>query len=910
MRYFLKYSECSVRGMVIKFIVSGILIFTIMKGENVMTAEVEKSPKLSETSLNGRMGVVKYRLDNGLTVLLEENHSAPVVAVNVWVKVGSACEEEGEYGLAHVHEHMVFKGTEKRGVGEIARVIEGDGGDINAYTSFDETVYYVVIASRFLDTALDVLSDSMENSKFDPNELNKELEVVLEEIRRGEDTPSRKLSERLFSEAYTVHPYGRPVIGSNQSVRSFTRDRVVTFYRKWYSPSNMVLVLVGDFDARKVIPKIQETFGAIKASPIPRCRVPEEPAQKEIKSFVFDKNIQEGYFSLAFHTPSVEHEDAPVLDVISNILGGGESSRFYRGVKEEKGLVSNIYAYSFTPKYSGLFNVGGTLDPDKARDALSEVIKETYRLKYGPVSFEELSRAKVNIESDSIYAKETMQGQAQKLGYYEVEAGDYSLETDYLQKISQVTQEDIIRVARRYFNNTNLTAGFLMPTGNVTINDNEIAEIADFSGKAIEKELSQLSFEGDSNVKKLVLDNGITLLIKENHSVPLFAARAAFLGGVRFEDKGSNGVFNFISDMLTRGTSERSAEDIAREIESIAGSVKGFSGRNSFGVTVEALSRNFDQAMDILADVILHPSFIPEEIERARRDILSDINREGDNPLRVTINLFLTTLYREHPYGLNVLGTKETVTKITRDDLTRFYKKYAHPENLVIALVGDVNEKDVLRTIEKYFGSLKKGGFLAPKVKAEPAPDKIRTDELKQKDKAQTHIIIGFQAPTLRDPDQYPFEVLNAILAGQGGRLFTELRDKRSLAYSVTSFLNFGLEPGFFGVYIGSSPEKESQAIQGIKEQLAILLKDGITDDELKRAKNYLVGNFEIGLQQSSSQAAKIAFDELYGIGWEEYIRYPEEIYSVTKEDVMRVARKYIDLDKYTLVVVTPEGSK
>jgi zinc protease len=896
--------------MVIKVLLSGILILTLMKWENVMASEREISPQNSEKPLDEGTGVYKYQLDNGLTVLLEENHSAPVVAVNVWVKVGSACEEDGEYGLAHVHEHMVFKGTEKRGVGEIARVIEGDGGDINAYTSFDETVYYVVIASRFLDTALDVLSDAMEKSKFDPNELNKELEVVLEEIRRGEDTPSRKLSERLFSEAYTVHPYGRPVIGGEESVRNFTRERVVNFYKKWYSPSNMVLVLVGDFDTRKVIPRIKETFGAIKARPIPRCEVPEEPSQKELRSFVFDKNIQEGYFSLAFHTPSVRHEDAPVLDVISNILGGGESSRFYRRVKEEKGLVNNIYAYSFTPKSSGLFNVGGTLDTEKARDALSEVIKETYRLKYEPVSFEELSRARVNIESDSIYAKETMQGQAQKLGYYEVEAGDYNLESDYLQRVSQVTQEDIIRVARRYFNNTNLTAGFLLPKGNVSISENEIAEIANSSAKALEKELSQLSFGSESNVKRVQLDNSITVLIKENHSVPLFAARAAFLGGVRFEDKSSNGVFNFISDMLTRGTSQRSAEDIAREIESIAGSVKGFSGRNSFGVTVEALSRNFDKAMDILADVILHPSFIPEEIERARRDILSDINREGDNPLRVTINLFLSTLYREHPYGFNVLGTKETVNKITRDDLTKFYKKYAHPENLVIAVVGDVNERDVLRTIEKYFGTLKKGGFLPPQVKAEPSPDKIRTDVLKQKDKAQTHIILGFQAPTLRDRDQYPFEVLNAILAGQGGRLFTELRDKKSLAYSVTSFLNFGLEPGFFGVYIGSAPEKESQAIQGIKEQLNILLKDGIADDELKRAKNYLVGNFEIGLQQNSSQAGKIAFDELYGIGWEEYTRYPAEIYSVTKEDVMRVVRKYIDLDKYTLVIVRPENSK
>jgi zinc protease len=884
------------------------MLINILEG-NGMGALKEGAEDGLNGSMGSRMGVTRLQLDNGLTVLLEENHSAPVVAVNVWVKVGSVCEEEGEYGLAHVHEHMVFKGTERRGVGEIARIIEGDGGDINAFTSFDETVYYVVIASRFLDTALDVLSDAMGNASFDPEELKKELQVVLEEIRRGEDSPQRNLSERLFSEAYTVHPYKRPVIGTKESVSGLTRDRVVGFYRKWYSPNNMVLVIVGDFDTRRVIPKVKELFGSLKPSALPNCTIPQEPPQNGLRAVVFDKKVQEGYFSLAFHIPNARHEDTPVLDVISNILGGGESSRLFRRIKEEKGLVSNIYTYSFTPKHPGLFAIGGTLDPDKARTALSEIIKETYRLKYEPVRFDELSRAKINIESDSIYTKETMQGQAQKLGYFEVEAGDYRYENEYLQRVSRVTQEDIIRVARRYFKNSNLTAVFLLPTDRVTIKERDIEEIASASSDAIQRELGSLSFEPSADVKRFTLDNGITVLIKENHSVPLFAARAAFLGGVRFEDERDNGVSNFVSEMFTRGTKTRSAEEIAKEIESIAGEISGFSGRNSFGVTLESLSRNFDKAMDVFADVILNPSFSEEEIERARRDILSSINRQGDNPLRTTVNLFLRALYKRHPYRFDVLGTKETVSRIGREDLVAFYGKYVRPENMVIAVVGDVGEKEVLSTIEGHFRNMEKGRFSPPRVEPEPPPDRIREEVIEQKEKAQTHIILGFQAPTLKDPDQYPFEVLNAILSGQGGRLFMELRDRRSLAYTVTSFFTPGVEPGFFGVYIGCAPEKQDEAIQGIKEQLSLILERGVTDDELKRAQNYLVGNFEIGLQQNSSQAAKIAFDELYGVGWDEYKRYPERIYSVTRDDVLRVARRYIDLNRYTLALLKPEGS-
>ncbi len=912
------------------------LIFFIL-GILVVSCSQEEKSMDNQNIETTTTEITKYQLDNGLTVILEENRASPVVAVNVWVKTGSACEVEGEYGLAHVHEHMLFKGTEKRDVGEIAKVIEASGGNINAFTSFDETVYYVVIASRFLDTALDVLSDAMQNSTFDPDELSKELEVVLEEIRRGKDSPSRNLSEKMFSTTFTEHPYGRPVIGSEESVKSFTREGITDFYKKWYAPNNMVLVVVGDFDSAEVMPKIEELYGKFPSRELPECVIADEPKQKGMKTYVIDKTLQEGYFSLAYHIPNAKHEDTPVLDVLSNILGGGESSRLYRTIKEDKGLVNGIYAYAFTPKYEGLFAVGGSIDPAKSKEALTEIVKETYRLKYEPVSEEELQRVKVNLESDALYTKETMQGQAQKLGFYEVETDDFRYEEEYLDGVSKVTPEDIMLAAQTYFSDENLTAGFLLPTNSITIKEEEIRAIIEKTSKELQKQnagkgevliekdtMAVIEEEVQANdsvnldqaaaqdtmageVSKYVLQNGITVLIKRNDSVPLFAARAAFLGGVRYEDEASNGVSNFVSRMLTRGTESRSALEIAEQIESIAGEVDGFSGRNSFGVSVESLSKNFVPAMEIFSDVILNPSFDAEETERARREILADINRQGDNLLRTTVNLFLNTLYTEHPYKLNPLGSAENVSAFDPQSLRRFYAKYARPENLVITVVGNVNEEEVLETIKRDFGGMEKANTPAPVINAEAPPTEIREKVDTKQDKAQTHILLGFQGPTLMEDDHYSIEVLNTIMSGMGGRLFLELRDKKSLAYTVTSFYTPGLEPGFLGVYIGTAPEKEEEAIQGMKDQLELLLKEGVSAEELERAQSYLVGSFEIGLQENSAQAAKITFDELYGIGWEEYNKYSEKIYSVTKEDVLNAARKYIDLDKYTLVIVKPE---
>ena len=918
-------------GLSLIFLILGILIVSCTQEEKSMDSQNE------ETQNSAAAGITKYQLDNGLTVILEENHASPVVAVNVWVKTGSACEVEGEYGLAHVHEHMLFKGTEKRDVGEIAKVIEADGGHINAFTSFDETVYYVVIASRFLDTALDVLADAMQNSTFDPEELNKELEVVLEEIRRGKDSPSRNLSEKMFSTAFTEHPYGRPVIGSEESVKSFTREGITDFYKKWYTPNNMVLVVVGDFDSAEVKPKIEALYGNFPSRELPECDIADEPAQESMRTYVIDKPLQEGYFSLAYLIPNAKHEDTPVMDVLSNILGGGDSSRLYRTIKEDKGLVNSIYAYAYTPKYNGIFAVGGSIDPTKSKEALSAIAEEINRLKYEPVSDEELERVKVNIESDALYTKETMQGQAQKLGFYEVETDDFRFEQEYLDGVSKVTPEDIMLAAQTYFPDERLTAGFLLPTGSVTIKEDEIQTIVETSSKKMQEQnkgKGEVLIEKDTlsvdeepaaeaksvetaqsassdtiagDVNKYVLQNGITVLIKKNDSVPLFAARAAFLGGVRYEDEDTNGVSNFVSRMLTRGTDSRSALEIAEQIESIAGQVDGFSGRNSFGVTVESLSKNFVPAMDIFADVILNASFNPEEVERARREILADINRQGDNLLRTTVNLFLDTLYTEHPYKLNPLGSAENVSAFDSESLQRFYRKYARPENLVITVVGNVNEEEVLETIKNDFGAMEKANTPAPVIKAENPPSEIRKKIETKQDKAQTHILLGFQGPTLMDDDHYVIEVLNTIMSGMGGRLFLELRDKKSLAYTVTSFYTPGLEPGFLGVYIGTAPEKEEEAIEGMKEQLELLLAEGVSDEEIERAQSFLVGSFEIGLQENSAQAAKISFDELYGIGWEEYNKYPEKIYAVTKEDVLAAAQKYIDLNKYTIAIVKPE---
>ena len=872
-------------------------LFILITGANLMS--------LNAQTPAGVDGVTKYSLSNGMTVILERNDSSPVVAVNVWVKTGSACEVEGEYGLAHVHEHMLFKGTERRQVGEIAGMVEAGGGDINAFTSFDETVYYIVSARRFLPMALDVLSDVMENSTFDPAELEKELEVVQEEIRRGEDSPSRVLSQKLFSTAYSVHSYGRPIIGTKQSVGSFTRDGILDFYRKWYSPDNMILVVVGDFDPEGIKDAVARTFGKIKKRKTPECELPPEPEQKRRRTFVIGRDVNTGYFSFAFHTPSASHADTPVLDVISGILGTGDSSRLYRKLKEQNATVNDIYAYAYSLKESGLFVVGGVLDPGKVEKASREIVAEIELVKNEPVGAEELARAKTNIERDFIRVKETMQGQARKLGYFELETGDHGYERLYLERVRNVTPEDILRVAGKYLVQRNLTAGVLLPKDETAGVERDFRKALAFPGGTRKKEKKDAP-STQAEFRRYELSNGIRVLMKRNPAVPLFSVHAAFLGGLRYEDESTNGISNFMSGMFTRGTSSRSAEDIATQIEGLGGTVDGFSGKNSVGVTLSALSENFEGAMDIFSDVLLNPSFSDEEMERERREILAALEKQEDNLTGKTVRNFLRTLFLRHPYRFNVLGTEENVDRFTSSEVRRFYGKVIRPENMVISVAGDIDAGRTLGVLEKLFGGMKKGGFEKIRPPRESALSAAREIVEFEKDKAQTHIITGFHAPGFKSGDRYAFEVLNSVLSGQGGRLFIELRDKKSLAYAVTSFYVPGMEDGYFGVYIGTAPQKEEEALGAIREQLELVLK-GVDEQELERAKNYIVGSFEIGLQRNSAQASTVGFDELYGIGAYEYRKYPEKILAVTAGDVARVARKYINPGAAAVAILKPE---
>jgi zinc protease len=851
-------------------------------------------------------GIRVEKLSSGVTVLLREARLAPVAEVQVWAGVGSADEGPDEAGLAHFHEHMLFKGTATRGVGEVAGAVEGAGGRINAFTSFDATCYHATLPSDAWPLGLDVLADAVQHSRFDPAEVAREVEVVLEEIRRSEDDPHHVLGDALFATIFQVHPYRAPVLGTRASVSSFTSEKLLRFYRRWYAPDNLTLVGVGDLDANDFLARAEAAFAGAAPSGVRRAR-PAEPLQRELRLRVLERDFERASLELCWPAVPFRHPDAPLLDLLAFVLGQGESSRLDRRVKEELGLADRIDASCYTPLDPGMFGIGADLDAERAPALLEAVLREVEALRREPVGAEELEKARRNFLAAKAWEQESVSGMARKLGSSQLLTGDPAFEDAYLARVRAATQDDLLRVAREWLAPERQSLALVAPSGAAPAE----AELRGALTRGAEGAARRFAAPARGSAPApsthaYSIGEGLRLLVVPRREIPVVAARAALLGGQLVESEACAGLTSFTASLWMRGTEARGAAEFARRVESLAADVDSFSGRSSCGVTLDCPSDGFPDVLELFAESLLAPAFSEEEIERERRDTLAALARRADRLAVRAFDLFANAHWERHPYRLPIPGTTETVTRFGREELLAHHERLVRADNLVIALVGDVDPERAAELVQRRFAELPGGSRVEASLPPqELAPRAVRS-AVEHKDRAQAHLVIGFRGLDVHDPERHALEVLCQILSGQGGRLFLELRDRQSLAYSVGATNVEGLAPGFFAVSIATAPEKLDEAQSGILRELRRVLDGPPPAAELERARRYLLGSFAIERQRSATRALQLALDARYGLQGDFDRDYPERIRAVGAEDVLRVARRVIDIDAYTLAAIRP----
>ncbi len=835
-------------------------------------------------------GVKTHTLDNGLVIIVREDHSAPVVSAQAWCKTGSI--DEGKWlgaGLSHMLEHMLFKGTKTRAGGRIDQEVQEAGGYMNAYTSFDRTVYWINVPNTGAQVAVDILCDVMQNAALPSDELEKEKQVILREMDMNVDDPGQRSSRRLFEVAYTRSPYRFTIIGYPDIFNLVKPDDLTAYYRERYAPNNIFFVVTGDIKAAEVIAQIKKSYGQSKGKPLPPIVLPEEPKQIAPRVVIEEAPIELGHFHFCWHTPDIRHPDVPVLDVLATLLGSGRSSRLFQEVREKKGLVSYVDAWTYNPGDAGMFGMSAVGDADKFQSARDAMLVEVGRMKDEKISEAELSKAVKQFTAGHLATRKTMQGQAQDLGGSWISANDLNFSERYLAAVKRITPADLQRVAREYLTAENRTLYALLPTGT---SPKETAHVEAFS---------------ENPIQKFEFANGLRLLVKEDHRLPFVEFRGVFRGGVLAETTNDNGITQLMSKMLLQGTKSRNAEQIATEIESIGGHIDSFGGNNSFGVNAEVLSDDFATGLAILSDVILNPTFPDEPFAREREIQLEQIRARKDDLLRTAGQLMRRSMFGDGGYGLESLGTEESLARLGARDLKNFHQKLAAPNNCVLAIYGDVKAADVKLAVEKAFAKWKPSDAATPPSPIASSPSPVTPRVTEHVDKKQAVLVIGFPATTMFDADRYVLELIQESCSDLGSRLFMRIREKLGLAYYVGAQHFPGLVPGYFAFYAGTEPEKAALVESEMLKEAELLRADGLTAEELKRAKAKVIGQKKISRQELGGLATLTALDELYGLGYANSDSDDARYEAVTLDQIKTAAQKYLRAEAAAIALVEPE---
>jgi zinc protease len=833
-----------------------------------------------------REPIERYTLPNGLIVLLKPDQAAPVASVQVWVKTGSI--HEGSYlgaGLSHYLEHMLFKGTERRAGREISATVQAHGGYINAYTTFDRTVYYIDVPSAHTAVAIDLLADATLHSTLPAGEIAKEKEVILREIDMCLDDPDQRLSQALFETAFRSHPYRQPIIGHRDVFAASNRDDLLGYYQARYVPNNLVVVIAGDFDPAATRASIAEHFGKVPRVRLAPVLVPDEPAQLARRDQHLHEDVQVSRAGLGWQIPGLTHPDTPALDMLAMVLGHGDSSLLWLAIREKARLVHSIDAMSWSPGTSGLFYISYLADPDKRVAAEEAILAELARVAKKGVSVRALAKAVRQAVTSEINMRKTMSGQASRLGAGEVVVGDINYARSYFDRLFTLRPASLQKVMRTY----------LVPEKLTVVSSNPLASVT----KPVEAPpgaSASLDFE------EIALPNGARLLLQPNKQLPNLHLRLALAGGPVFEAANRRGLTSLMATLLSKDTAKRSAEEVARAIEEAGGIFEDFSGNNSFGLMAEVLPGDADLALDLITEAVLRPAFKPARLEVERESALASLKESLDDVVTVGRKKMREKFFGPHPFAVESGGDEAGLKAIQVADLRDLHRRQVVSGNTVLAVAGDFDARKLVPKLKALLAKLPKG--TVPKVSA--SLKVVAGDFTEAQPRQQAIVFQAFPGPGLHAPDYIVSEVMDELFSGMSSRLFERVREEKSLAYFVRSSRIVGLETGMFYFFAGTSPQRYDEVIAELDLEIARVQAGEVAAEELARCQTRLKAGKRMGLQTNSARSMQAALNAVYRLPVNDWRDYDARIDAVGLADLQRFARRYFQRNARVQLVVKP----
>jgi zinc protease len=833
--------------------------------------------------------IAQRELENGLTVLVQSDFTAPVVSLQYWCATGSI--HEGRWlgaGLSHLLEHLMFKGTPTRGNSEMAQQLHDLGGHLNAYTSFDRTVYHVDLPSDHALAALDILSDAIFNSTIPAEEYEKEMEVIRREFAMGRDNPDSEIGRLIFRTAFARHPYRHPVIGHLDLFNQVTREDVLRYYHERYAPQNLTLIVCGAVEPETVFRYAEEHLAKYPRRPMDSVYLPDEPEQMQPRITRREFPTQLTRLALAYPIFGVEHPDTPALDLLATLAGGGRSSRLNQVCVEKLGLAEQMEAFAYAPAGHGLWGVEARCAPEKEEALLAEIRRQVALFRQQAPEEDELERAKRQSQLHHLHGQKTMSGKAGSIGRGWLYQRDPQFSARYHERIEQVTAPEILAAAQRY----------LLP-------DREVLVALVPPSTSTAESTTALAAPARPVPELIACATQGRALYLPQTALPLLSLRAVLPGGLLTEPEGQPGLSRLAANLLVKGTRRRNAERLAQDVEQLGGSLHSDAGNNSAVLLLDLLSSDLQAGLDIFTEMLTEAAPTEAELQIEKRKQLSLLQAELDYPMAAARDLVRAALYPGHPYGGKNLGTAESIEAITLKDVAAYQNSRLLTQRLILAVTGPNPPADWRDKAESTFASLAVGE--APREFA-PVPtltEIVRREKIVPKEQAVIHV--AFPTVPLAHPDQVPLALLDEALSDLGSRLFIRIREELGLAYFVGTSQFLGLAASHFFFYVGTDPAKRAEIEQVLLHEIAQIAAHGITAQELERARAKMQSQDKLDQQNPGHMNYAAALDELFGLGYAYGDVRRAHVAALTLEEVNAAAARYLSGPNYVIATVSPK---
>ena len=876
-----------------------ILLLGILLVPQLAAAAPQAAPANPSTSGNDTMLV---RLKNGLTVYIIRDSRFPLVCTRLFVGTGSANETAEQAGISHVLEHMVFKGTEKRPKGQVPRDVESLGGYLNAATSFDKTWFITDMPAKHWKTGMDVVKDMAFHPSLDPAELEAEKDVIVSELKGGDDTPTRRLFEDLQVAGLAHTVYGRPIIGFEKTIRAVTADDLRAYIRTWYQPQNMMLLVAGDIDPKAVLAHAEELFGDLKNDTI----LP-EPAPVQLEGAAGGPRVEvtygpwnKVYLGIALPAPALGDQRSIDLDVLAYALGGDGTSQFYRKYRYEKQLVDSISVGNMSLNRAGLFYMVAQLDADKVEPFWQEFTRDLASLDAGKITPDVIERARFNYEDGMDRASETLDGLTSWKATVQFELGGPQGEANVRHALAAVDSARLRQAQDLWLRPDQVRVRVLAPE-KAKLPDLDAILQHNWPAPAVERQKAAAAAEKVDKREIVDLGQGRTVILQPDRTIPYVSLEILRPGGNALLKPADQGLAQLTAATLTDGCGTRDLDAMERFVAERAASLSASAGVQSFTVSLTGPARFNADYFALLGDLLHKPTFAEKDVRRQADSLKAALVRRQDNPMIFMgskINGFLFP--GGQPYGFDGLGTAENQDRFGPGDVQAFWKQQ-NAQPWILSVAGDFDREKVLA----FARSLPVP--TAPAVDVpQPTWGADKRLPLSLPGRQQAHLLLAFHAVPLDHPDAPALMLLESVLSGQSGLLFNKLRDEQGLGYTVTAFYRSLPEAGFMAFYIGTTPRNLDVARQGFSGIIKDIKTDLLPAELLAKGLNRMEGSYYRGRQSLGARADEAASERLLGQPQDFQKRLLEKAAKVTPEQLREVARKYLLVDKMYEVTLLP----